>query len=134
MVTNIEVGNNLKDAQAAVISVLGAIPSHREAPITIAQLTQTVADQLDCSINYGEGLVAATLSFLELMGVIEWHGKDSFHISNQIPSYFVQSISWYLEHSQQIFSNWERSGTAHEIMVANLLDRAPYFLRAIETT
>lgn len=132
MVIKIEPNSNLKEAQAAVASVFAAVSSHRGAPITIDQLTQIVTDSLGCSRSYSEGLVASTLTFLQLMALIEWHENDSFCIPSQIPDYFIHSILWYLEHDQQILSNWDSVGVSREIIGSNLLDKAPYFLKAIE--
>jgi len=116
------------DWREAILCALNTVPSHREAPKTIGE----IAGSLTCG-NSSErlGLAGATVTFLDLFGVLAWEGERC-GFKHQIPDYFRHSLAWYLSHGKPLLSNWDRPGTSKTITIDNLLDSAPYFLKALE--
>jgi 8-oxo-dGTP pyrophosphatase MutT (NUDIX family) len=115
----------------AVSIALEAIPSHRESPKSLVEISESVARSIDIPTEAAQGVVVATAAFLNTLGVLTWSDK-SCCILAQIPDYFRRSLLWYFKHGQHILSNWTRAGVAREFDIANLLETAPYFLKILE--
>jgi hypothetical protein len=78
------------------------------------------------------GIAYTTVMFLETFGIVRWRG-ELCQITTQIPTYFRNSFIWYLTNHQTLLSNWDKAGTADEVInFESLLDNAPYFLKLIE--
>jgi 8-oxo-dGTP pyrophosphatase MutT (NUDIX family) len=111
---------------------LESIPSHRERPQSYAALTQRVADRTGLLADPAATALRTALELLRLLDLVQ-DSDEHIALSNQTQTYFRNSLVWYLENDRQIVSNWDRHGTAQEeISIANLLDQAPFLLKALE--
>ncbi|MGA7238646.1 MAG: TIR domain-containing protein [Bryobacteraceae bacterium] len=110
------------------MSALKAVPSHLEPAKSVAEIADLTAPD-DSSIRLS--LAGATVVFLDLLGLLAWEGERC-RLKHQIPSYFRQSLAWYLTFGKPLLANWDRPGTSKTITINNILDTAPYFLKAIE--
>jgi len=115
----------------AVQKALDLIPSHRASPKEAEEIAQAVAGAVAIPYEMARGIAISTLIFLDTFGVISWRG-NCCRIADQIQDYFRHSLSWYIANHQQLMSNWERPGTAREMGISNLLEKAPYFLKLME--
>ncbi len=111
-----------------VSEILKAIPSHHDVPLS----KEEIAASLQESPNNGTNeAVDVVMSFLYIFGILDYKNKK-YKILSQMPNYFRNSLLWYFENDVPLLSNWDREGTAREISVTNLFERAPYFLKAME--
>lgn len=119
--------------QLSILSAtLKAVPSHRERPQTRASLVQNISQSLAISHERADAALLVTLELLRLFDLIQ-ESDDYVVLSGQVQTYCHNSLAWYLENGQEILSNWNRHGTAHEdISLINLLEQAPYFLKSLE--
>ncbi len=113
-----------------IAAFLRKIPSDLEPPKTIDEIAEGLRyDQLEA--NQAHGIAIAMVSVLKCFGVLEWH-ENKIRAKSQMPTYFLQSLSWYFDNRVTIFTDWARTGTAREIALTNLLDASPYFLKVME--
>lgn len=110
------------------IKIISQIPSHHEDAKGIAEMADSL--RIERGKDYTE-CIKIVISFMSLFDcIICSDGK--YRMSSQIPNYYRKSIVEYLSNNRKIMTNWDREGTARDIGVVNLLERAPYFLKAIE--
>lgn len=117
--------------RAAILRSLEAIPSHRETPLSPEQVALLVAQGANISLDASRGITECIVTILDAFGTLEWTG-DACRMKDQVPNYFRNSLGWYLSSKQYILSNWQRTGTARDIRLGNLLDNAPHLLKAME--
>lgn len=112
--------------------ILEAIPSHREPGKTRDQLLRAISQKAGLPPGEINSALGVGLELLRLLDLIQ-DSNDYIVLSGQIQTYCRNSLLWYLENNREVLSNWNRPGAAQEdVSVANLLDQAPYFLKALE--
>ena len=118
------------DLNAAIAQFLEKIPCDIDPPQSIDDI---IATTFETSSNKERlrNIAEAVVSLLDCFGVISWH-EQRIRAKSQIPTYFLQSLAWYFRNSETIFANWDRTGTARDIELTNLLDASPYFLKVLE--
>ena len=114
-----------------LVQALQAIPSHREPPLLPDALARDLAGSAAAAPDAAREAVQITLDVLRLFDVLDESGAG-VRLAGQTQNYLRLSLVWYLQQHKPIASNWSRSGTAREITVSNLLDQAPYLLKALE--
>ena len=124
-----DVAPQLRSNPAKLLDILHAVPSHRDQPKSIVQLADLVQPGGSPEVL---ATVSTVVAFLELFGMLSWDTSNQFRMRSQIPDYFRHSLIWYFTHHQQLLENWDRTGTARSASSSNLLEAAPYFLKAAE--
>jgi len=118
------------DFNVTIARFLEKIPCDLDLPQSIDEI---IATTFETTANKERlrNIADAVVSFLDCFGVISWH-EQTIRAKSQIPTYFLQSLAWYFRNSETIFANWDRTGTARDIELTNLLDASPYFLKVLE--
>lgn len=113
-------------------TALKSIPSHRERGEPLVELVRRMAQQAAIGLDAADAALGVALDLMRLLDLL--HEADGhINLGGQMQTYCRNSLLWYLEQERQLLSNWSRPGTAHEtVSVANLLEQAPYFLKALE--
>lgn len=124
--------SNLTNRKHLVIAVLENIPTHRESHCSLDKIVSLIMENYEVDEKMAIGLTASTISFLELFGILENKDENLYRIKDQIPTYFIYCLKWYLKNNQDILSNWRRKGTSKDIKINNFLDMAPHFFRLME--
>lgn len=116
------------DILKSILKIIDNIPSHLKPPKSLKEIASSVSEDNGISKEIIIGITASVIAFFDAFGVVEWNGT-SCRIGCQNSHYFRNSIIWYFTNHQKLFTNWERSGTASENKISNLLNTVPYFLR-----
>jgi len=121
------------DAYRDVVArALRAIPEHSERPATIGELARCLGDDLDHRPTQDlVALVGAVLAVVEAFGVVTCAG-DAYRSRGPMPTYFLRSLAWYVEHRRSMVDNWLRGGVRDDISVGSLLEAGPHLLRLME--
>jgi 8-oxo-dGTP pyrophosphatase MutT (NUDIX family) len=113
-------------------TALDLIPSHRERSLTHQALVERMASASGLASESAAPVVEVTLDLLNLLDLVD-KSDEHIRLAGQTQTYCRNCLLWYLQNGQQVLSNWQRNGTARDdISIANLLDQAPYFLKALE--
>ncbi len=113
-------------------SVLEAIPSHRDRALKPEEIAQRVAAAAAVPPEQAQAASAVALDLLRLLDLLQ-ESEGHLHLGGQMQTYCRNSLLWYLANGHRLLANWARPGTAQDtVLVANLLERAPYVLKALE--
>jgi len=112
--------------------ILALLPDNRQLPRTIPEIAEMLMKDAP-GLGQSEAVMAVStaIGMLELFGMLsEYEGR--FRAKEQVPAYFVKSLTWYAEQGQTVLSNWHSKGVAEAIPASEMLDHAPHVLKLME--
>jgi len=123
--------NNCKGEKVNFLYIgLYYIPSHREEGKSFNKLVAIIRKEEKLSEKESETILKTVLPFLHMFNMLR--EGDNIKIAGQMQNYLRNSFLWYLKNKQTILENWQRRGTSKELIISNLLNHAPYFLKILE--
>lgn len=120
---------NLITIQQLISQIIELIPTHLQPPKTVDAIVSEFKEE---SLLDAKAITTTVLAMLDLLGILTTY-KGTFRTSNQVPTYFLRSLTWYLKHNVKIFENWTRTGGVNTaISINSLLEAPPHFLKIME--
>lgn len=121
-----------------VCQTLGLIPTHRDAALTSREIahklqTRWAEQTTEAPPSESEAVcvVYTVVMMLDAWGVLATTGERHQTVS-QIPTYFLRSLGWYIEHGEPILTGWQTKGVSQDVPLASLLEHAPHFFKLME--
>ncbi len=116
-----------------VRQALEAVPTHHEPARPAAEIVHRLRECATADRPSSEEAAAAVrcaLTLLDVFGALAT-SEDGYRTAGQVATYFLRSLTWYVEHRVPLVAGWKsrgvRAGNA-----TSPLDRATDFLSALE--
>ena len=117
------------EAMRGLEFLVDRISDARKTHITAAKLAAELSKAQNLSEEAASHATSYVLSLLKALGIVELT-NDEVLLRDQIASYLLKSIHWFVQHDLALIDNWERAGVSGS--VTNLFEAPARLLKAIE--
>jgi hypothetical protein len=119
------------NAQRALAFVISSLSDAKRTRTTVESIAGSLAAAQNLNMETALAIASASVGFFRLLGPLDLRdGEIVLH--DQVSSYFLKSLLWFLRNESPLLDNWERNGAATDGTVSNILEAPPILLRAME--